>query len=79
MIDHVYEFDSFARDPQKKSLVRGSETLTVSPKVYETMLLLVENRDRLLSKDELMAALWPDSFVGEANLSQNIYDFLIAH
>jgi len=69
----VYEFGPFRLDPQKKTLSRGSELLTLTPKVFETLVLLVENRDRALSKDELMAKLWADTFVDEANLSQNIF------
>jgi len=69
----VYEFGPFRLDPQKKTLLRGSELLTLTPKVFETLVLLVENRDRALSKDELMAKLWTDTFVEEANLSQNIF------
>ena len=70
---HVYEFGPFRLDAQKKTLSRGTELLTLTPKVFETLVLLVENRDRALSKDELMAKLWTDSFVDEANLSQNIF------
>lgn len=46
--------------------------MPLSPKTYDTLLFLVENRGRLLSKNELMQALWPDSFVEEANLTQQI-------
>ena len=41
-------------------------------KALETLLVLVRNRDRVLTKDELMKALWPDSFVEEVNLAQNV-------
>jgi DNA-binding winged helix-turn-helix (wHTH) protein/tetratricopeptide (TPR) repeat protein len=69
----VYEFGPFRLDPKKKTLLRGSELLTLTPKVFEALVLLVENRDRTISKDELMAKLWTDTFVDEANLSQNIF------
>lgn len=69
----MFEFGPFRLDLQKKTLSHGSELLTLTPKVFETLVLLVENRDRALSKDELMAKLWPDTFVDEANLSQNIF------
>lgn len=69
----MYEFGPFRLDPQKKLLSRGSEPVTLTPKVLETLLLLVENRDKVLSKDDLMGKLWPDTFVDEANLSQNIF------
>ncbi|MBZ5653074.1 MAG: winged helix-turn-helix domain-containing protein [Acidobacteriia bacterium] len=69
----MYEFGPFRLDPQKKLLSRGPEPVTLTPKVLETLLLLVENRDKVLSKDDLMRKLWPDTFVDEANLSQNIF------
>src|SRR4029453_11014 len=43
------------------------------PKVVDTLLLLIENSGRVLEKDELIQKLWPDTFVEEANLTQNIY------
>lgn len=69
----MYEFGPFRLDPRKKLLSRGPEPVTLTPKVFETLVLLVENRDRVLSKDDLMGKLWPDTFVDEANLSQNIF------
>ncbi len=69
----MYEFGPFRLDPQKKVLSRGSEPVTLTPKVFETLVLLVENRERVLSKDDLMGRLWPGTFVDEANLSQNIF------
>ena len=46
--------------------------MSLTAKVFDTLVLLVQNSGRLLLKDELMGALWPDSFVEEVNLSQNI-------
>ncbi len=69
----MYEFGPFRLDPQRKVLSRGSEAVTLTPKVFETLVLLIENRDRVLSKDDLMGRLWPGTFVDEANLSQNIF------
>ena len=73
MNDFVYEFGAFRLDSRKKSLMRDSESLAVTPKAFETLVLLIENHDRALSKNEMMATLWPDSFVEEANLSQTIF------
>ena len=72
-IKHLYEFGPFRLDPQKRLLTRGSETVSLSPKALETLIVLVENRHRVVSKDDLMKTLWPDSFVEESNLSQNIF------
>jgi len=70
---HLYEFGAFRLDPQRRVLLRGKEPVGLTPKALETLLVLVENRDRVVSKDELMKMLWPDSFVEESNLSQNIF------
>ena len=72
-IKRLYEFGPFRLDPQKRLLLRGSEPVPLTPKAIETLIVLVENRDRVVSKDHLMKTLWPDSFVEESNLSQNVF------
>ncbi len=72
-IKRLFEFGPFRLDPQKRLLLRGNEAVPLTPKAIETLIVLVENRSRVVSKDELMKVLWPDSFVEEANLSQNIF------
>src|SRR6266700_6327078 len=72
-IKRLFEFGPFRLDPQKRLLLREDETVPLTPKAIETLIVLVENRDRVVSKDELMKTLWPDSFVEESNLSQNIF------
>ena len=47
--------------------------MAISPKVFETLLILVSRSREVVSKEDLMKALWPDAFVEEANLSQNIF------
>ena len=69
----VYRFGAFWLDPTKRKLVRGGEPMSVTPKGLDTLILLVQNRSRVLEKDELMQALWPQSFVEESNLSQLIF------
>lgn len=68
----VYEFGSFRLDVEERRLSRESGLVPLTPKLFDTLLLLVENSGHLLSKDELMKRLWPDSFVEEVNLSQNV-------
>src|SRR5262245_11197217 len=68
-----YEFGGLRLDVARRRLLRNGEALSVAPKPFETLLLLVENRGLVLEKDELMKCLWPESFVEEANLSQNIF------
>jgi DNA-binding winged helix-turn-helix (wHTH) protein/tetratricopeptide (TPR) repeat protein len=72
-IRHLYEFGPFRLDPQKRLLTRGTDQIPLTPKVIETLVVLIENRDRVVSKDDLMKMLWPDSFVEESNLSQNVF------
>jgi len=72
-IKHLYEFGPFRLDPQRRLLTRGMDTVPLTPKVIETLVVLIENRDRVVSKDDLMKMVWPDSFVEESNLSQNVF------
>ena len=67
-----YEFGHFRMDPSRKLLLRDGEPVTLTSKAFEMLLLLVERGEQVVSKDELMKALWPDSFVEESNLTQHI-------
>src|SRR5262245_31925091 len=72
-VNNSYEFDGFRLDEQHRALLRGQQAVALSPKAFEVLLVLVQNRERLMTKDELMKALWPDSFVEESNLTQTIF------
>src|SRR5215470_12396029 len=67
-----YEFGPYRLDPGDRLLLRQGSPLPLPPKVYDTLLVLVQNHGRLIEKDELMKAVWPDTFVEEANLTVNI-------
>jgi DNA-binding winged helix-turn-helix (wHTH) protein len=67
-----YEFGPYRMDPDRGLLFRGGEQIALTAKAFETLLILVRNADQVVSKDELMSALWPDTFVEEANLTQHI-------
>ena len=67
-----YEFADFRVDAEKHLLWRGGEQISLTPKVFETLLVFLEYRDEALDKDRLMNLLWRDSFVAESNLSQNV-------
>ena len=69
---HVYEFGDFQLDPRKRLLWRDGERVPLTPRVFQTLLYLVENHDSVLDKERLMEAVWPDSIVEENNLTQNI-------
>lgn len=66
-------FGPFVLDVSRRVLLRNGEPVALQPKAFDMLLLLVERRDVVLTKDELFHELWPDTFVDEANLSQNIY------
>jgi DNA-binding winged helix-turn-helix (wHTH) protein/TolB-like protein/Tfp pilus assembly protein PilF len=68
----LFVFGDFRLDPVRRILERGGQAVPLTSKALETLLVLVRNRDRVLSKDELMRSLWPDSFVEEVNLAQNV-------
>src|SRR5215831_13227526 len=69
----LYEFGPFRADPEKQILSRDREQVPITPKVFETLLILVRRSGEVVTKDDLMKELWPDSFVEESNLSQNIF------
>lgn len=71
-IKQLYEFGPFQLNVDERLLMRGGRVVPLSPKVFDTLLVLVENSGRILGKDELMQTLWPDTFVEESNLTQNI-------
>ena len=67
-----YEFGQFRLDPARKILLRDGVPVTLTSKAFEMLQVLIERSDKVISKDELMQALWPDSFVEESNLTQHI-------
>ncbi len=69
----VYEFGPFTLDVSARRLIRDGEEVSVQSKLFDMLVLLVENRGRVIRKDELLDHLWPDSFVEEGSLSQNIF------
>src|SRR5260370_11377279 len=69
----LYEVGRFRVDPAKQVLLREAQPVAITAKAFETLLILVRRSREVVSKDELMKAVWPDAFVEEANLSQNIF------
>src|ERR1700729_367380 len=69
----LYEFGPFRLDPDKQALLREDQPVPITPKAFETLLILVRHSRQVVTKDELMKAVWPDAFVEEQNLSQNIF------
>src|ERR1044071_4444025 len=71
--NHLYEFGSYRLDLSERVLWRGEDLLVLPPKVFDTLCMLVKREGAVVSKSELMEAVWSDAFVEESNLSQNIY------
>ena len=68
----TYSFGPFLLDPGERRLALDGRDLRLSPKVFETLVLLVERHGLLVDKDDLMKALWPGTFVEEVTLARNI-------
>ena len=71
-INRLYEFGEFRINVSQRSLERQGKEISLQPKVFDLLLVLVERRGQVVSKDELMTAIWPDTFVEETNLKVNI-------
>lgn len=68
----IFEFGSFLLDAEERVLLREGRPVALRAKVFDTLVVLVENGGRALGKDELMRAIWPDTYVEEGNLAQNV-------
>ena len=67
-----YEFGEFQLDVRERALLRNGAALQLTPKAFDTLVVLVENAGSLVEKDEMMRVVWPDSFVEEIGLARNI-------
>ena len=71
-VQHEYQFGPFHLDARERRLSRGGDVIPLRRKVFDTLLVLVENAGRLVTKQELLAAVWPETTVEENNLNHNI-------
>ena len=70
---HSYEFGPYRLSVAQRVLTRDGEIISLTPKATEILVRLVVNAGQLLEKDDLLKEVWPDTFVEEANLTQNIF------
>jgi TolB-like protein/DNA-binding winged helix-turn-helix (wHTH) protein/Flp pilus assembly protein TadD len=70
---HLYEFGEFQLDAAERCLLRSGEPVSLTPKAFDTLLLLVSRSGHIVEKDELLREVWPDAFVEEATVAQNIF------
>jgi TolB-like protein/DNA-binding winged helix-turn-helix (wHTH) protein/Tfp pilus assembly protein PilF len=69
----IYEFDNFRIDSGKRLLWNGGgEPISLTPKIFDTLLYLVSHNGKVIEKEELMSAIWADTIVEENNLNKNI-------
>src|SRR5687768_2675009 len=68
-----YQFGPFSLDAEQLLLFRDGHAVPLAPKVVETLVALVERSGHVMTKGELMERLWPDTFVEQSNLSQNVF------
>ncbi len=77
MIDYsapnFYEFESFQLDVRRRLLFKEGRPVRITSKAFDILLGLVKSGGRVVSKDEMMSTVWPDCFVEEGNLAQNIF------
>ena len=69
----LYKIGLYSLDVRERVLTREGCVVPLTPKAFETLLVLVRNSGHVVQKDELMKEVWPDAFVEEANLTQNIF------
>jgi DNA-binding winged helix-turn-helix (wHTH) protein/tetratricopeptide (TPR) repeat protein len=72
MRGHFYEFGPFRLNPRERLLLKNARPVRHTPKAFDTLWVLVRHRGQLLEKDELIRAVWPDTFVGDVSLARNI-------
>ena len=68
----LYRFGPFLLDPRRRTLTRAGSPVSLTPKAFDVLLFLVQNPSRLVTKEELLQAVWGDTFVEEGNLTQYI-------
>jgi DNA-binding winged helix-turn-helix (wHTH) protein/Tol biopolymer transport system component len=68
----IYEFDDFSLNAARRRLARANEPVPLTPKAFDVLAYLVANPGRVVAKEELLKAIWPDSFVEEGNLAQYV-------
>src|SRR5258708_5440941 len=71
-MSNLYRFGQFVLDPGRRTLSRADSPVSLTPKAFDVLLFLVQNSNRLVSKEELLQAVWGNTFVEEGNLTQYI-------
>jgi TolB-like protein/DNA-binding winged helix-turn-helix (wHTH) protein/Tfp pilus assembly protein PilF len=72
-VRQLREFGPFRVDPEQRLLLRDDQPVSLSPKAFDLLLVLLEHSGQIVLKDDLMKTLWPDTFVEESNLGQHVF------
>lgn len=70
--NHFYRFEDFTVDTSQRVLLRAEKPVALTPKAFDTLLILLEGNGRIVEKDDLKKKLWPNTFVEEANITFNV-------
>src|SRR6266850_1312214 len=71
-MSNLYRFGQFVLDPARRTLSRADSPVSLTPKAFDVLLFLAQNPNRLVTKEELLRAVWGDTIVEEGNLKQYI-------
>ena len=71
-MSHLYRFGRFSLNSRERTLSRAGSAVSLTPKAFDVLLFLAQNPNRLVTKEELLQAVWGDTFVEEGNLAQYI-------
>src|ERR1700746_3782439 len=71
-MSNLYHFGQFVLDPGRRTLSRADSPVSLTPKAFDVLFFLVQNPNQLVTKEELLQAVWGDTFVEEGNLTQYI-------
>jgi eukaryotic-like serine/threonine-protein kinase len=72
-LKELYEFGPFRIDAEKETLLRAGEPVALTPKTFQILLVLVRHSQQVVTKDDLLKTVWPETFVEEANLSRTVF------
>jgi DNA-binding winged helix-turn-helix (wHTH) protein len=72
--NHLYEFGPFVLDARSRILLKDGVTVRLTPKAFETLLVLIQHGVQVVDKEQLLKEVWPDTFVEEGSLSRNIHE-----
>lgn len=68
-----YEFEQYRLDPTQRLLTRDGQSIPLTPKATDILLILLKHAGQVVEKEKLINEVWPDTFVEESNVTQNIF------